>query len=111
VRSLAAFAEGCSYRLLAEEWLGQDKSLLDIQEVGSYHSMLACVAAGGCVSLVPRSVLDLLREPPAFRTHVVAKVDTWLVHRSGYETAAFNALREALAPFVSKHQSVKRKSS
>jgi DNA-binding transcriptional LysR family regulator len=117
VRSLAAFAEGCSYRVLAEEWLGQDRSPLDIQEVGSYHSMLACVAAGGCVSLVPRSVLELLREPPDFHTQVVAKVDTWLVHRTGYETAAFNALREALVPFVSKlskpsrDQATRRKTS
>lgn len=111
VRSLAAFADGCSYRVLAEEWLGQDRLPLDIQEVGSYHSMLACVAAGGCVSLVPRSVLELLRDPPALRTHVVAKVDTCLIHRNGYETAAFNALREALAPFVSKNQASRRKAS
>jgi len=111
VRSLAAFAQGCSYRVLAEEWLGQDSAPFDIQEVGSYHSMLACVAAGGCVSLVPRSVLDLLREPPALRTHVVAKVDTWLIHRNGYETAAFNALRETLTPFVSKQLATKRRSS
>ncbi|CDY78481.1 LysR-family transcriptional regulator PA4203 [Caballeronia glathei] len=102
VRSLAAFEQGCSYRVLAEEWFGRDAPPLDIQEVGSYHSMLACVAAGGCVSLVPRSVLDLLREPPALRTHVVATVDTWLVHRSGYQTAAFDALKKALAPFMSK---------
>jgi DNA-binding transcriptional LysR family regulator len=88
--------------VLAEEWFGRDAPPLDIQEVGSYHSMLACVAAGGCVSLVPRSVLDLLREPPALRTHVVATVDTWLVHRSGYQTAAFDALKKALAPFMSK---------
>jgi len=111
VRSLAAFAQGCSYRLLAEEWLGQGASALDVQEVGSYHSMLACVAAGGCVSLVPRSVLELLREPPTLRTHVVAKVDTWLIHRNGYRTAAFNALRETLTPFMSKKQTVKGKSS
>jgi DNA-binding transcriptional LysR family regulator len=102
VRSLAAFASGCSYRVLAEEWLGEDAARFDIQEVGSYHTMLACVAAGGCVSLIPRSVLELLREPPAVRTHFIAKVDTWLIHRIGYQTAAFNALREALAPFMSR---------
>jgi DNA-binding transcriptional LysR family regulator len=111
VRSLAAFAQGCSYRVLAEEWLGQGGSPLDVQEVGSYHSMLACVAAGGCVSLVPRSVLELLRDPPKLRTHVVAKVDTWLIHRNGYRTAAFNALRETLTPFMSKQQAGKGKSS
>jgi DNA-binding transcriptional LysR family regulator len=111
VRSLAAFSQGCSYRVLAEEWLGKGASPFDIQEVGSYHSMLACVAAGGCVSFVPRSVLELLREPPRFRTHIVAKVDTWLVHRTGYQTAAFNALREALTPFMSKLPTVKEKLS
>lgn len=106
VRSLAAFAQGCGYRVLAEDWLGDDASTFDIQEVGSYHTMLACVAAGGCVSLVPRSVLDLLREAPAVRTHTIAQVDTWLVRRSGYRTAAFNALRSALTPFMSMPMSM-----
>ncbi len=100
VRSLAAFAQGCSYRVLAEEWLGEDVASLDIQEVGSYHTMLACVAAGGCIAIAPRSVIDLMREPPAFRLHPVAKVDTWLIRRSGYRTAAFDALCHALIPFV-----------
>jgi DNA-binding transcriptional LysR family regulator len=110
VRSLAAFVQGCSYRMLAEDWLGQGTSPLDIQEVGSYHTMLACVAAGGCVSFVPRSVLDLLRDPPALRTHPIAKVDTWLVHRSGYQTPAFEALQGALVPFISKPHATRVKS-
>src|SRR6266702_2850896 len=46
---------------------------------------------------------EFLLEPTEFRTHVVAKVDTWLVHRNGYQTAAFDALREALSPFMSTH--------
>jgi DNA-binding transcriptional LysR family regulator len=111
VRSLAAFAQGCSYRALAEDWLGEEASALDIQEVGSYHTMLACVAAGGCVSLVPRSVLELLRDPPAFRTHVVAKVDTWLVHRNGYQTAALKALKESLTPFIARPHASRQRAS
>lgn len=110
VRSLAAFAQGCSYRMVAEEWLAMDASPLDIQEVGSYHTMLACVAAGGCVSVVPRSVLELVREPPKFRTHVVGKVDTWLIRRKDYQTAAFNALQEALKPFMARQLSANEKS-
>lgn len=97
VRSLAAFAQGCSYRALLEDWLDDAMPALDIQEVGSYHSMLACVAAGTCFCLVPGSVLDLLREPPAFQTHPIARVDTWLIRRHGFDTTAFAAWRDALS--------------
>ncbi len=94
VRSLAAFRPGCSYRSIAEDWLAN--SALTIQEVGSYHAMLACVAAGSCVSLMPRSVLELLRDPPAIHTHPVMQIDTWLVWRRGFNTPTFAALRDAL---------------
>lgn len=111
VRSLAAFAQGCSYRSMVEDWLGPDAPAFDIQEVGSYHTMLACVAAGACTAVVPRSVLDLVREPPAFFTKTVGKVDTWLVRRGGYQTAAFDALREALTPFMTVSSANKKKKS
>lgn len=94
VRSLAAFRPGCSYRSIAEDWLANPS--LTIQEVGSYHAMLACVAAGSCVSLMPRSVLELLRDPPAIHTHPVTQMDTWLVWRRGFNTPTFTALRDAL---------------
>jgi DNA-binding transcriptional LysR family regulator len=97
VHSLAAFAQGCSYRALVEDWLGAEASSFDAQEVGSYHTMLACVASGTCMCLLPRSVLELLRELPDIQVHSVAEVDTWLVWRHGYDTAAFTALREVLA--------------
>ena len=102
VRSWVAFTDGCSYRALAEDWQGQSVAGLDVQEVGSYHTMLACVAAGDCASFVRRSVLQLVREPHAFRTHAVAEVETWLAHRSGYQTAAFAALRDTIKPFMSR---------
>ncbi len=96
LRSLAAFAPGCSYRALIEDWLGESAPGLVIQEVGSYHAMLACVASGMSFSLVPRAVLDLLRDPPEFQIHPVARVDTWLIRRNGFDTAAFTAWRETL---------------
>lgn len=43
LRTLAGFARGCTYRQLAEDSLGTP---LTVQEVGSYHAILACVAAG-----------------------------------------------------------------
>ncbi len=61
LRTLAGFARGCTYRQLAEDSLGTP---LTVQEVGSYHAILACVAAGACVGVLPRSVLQLLGTPP-----------------------------------------------
>jgi DNA-binding transcriptional LysR family regulator len=100
VRSLAAFGQGCSYRAIAEDWLADTtephKTSIDIQEMGSYHGMLACVVAGSCASLVPRSVLELLRDPPDVHTHPVMTVDTWLIWRRNFNTPAFAALRDVL---------------
>jgi DNA-binding transcriptional LysR family regulator len=100
VRSLTAFRQGCTYRAMAEDWLreasGQGAASLDVQEVGSYHAMLACVASGTSVSIIPRSVIELARESVGIRQVSMAKVDTWLVWREGYETPAFGALRDLL---------------
>ncbi|WP_074247064.1 LysR family transcriptional regulator NmoR [Pseudomonas aeruginosa] len=92
LRTLAGFARGCTYRQLAEDSLGTP---LMVQEVGSYHAILACVAAGACVGVLPRSVLQLLGTPP-LRSLPLAEVDTWLVWREGYATAAFERWRGVL---------------
>ncbi|MCO1697080.1 LysR family transcriptional regulator [Pseudomonas aeruginosa] len=92
LRTLAGFARGCTYRQLAEDSLGTP---LTVQEVGSYHAILACVAAGACVGVLPRSVLQLLGTPP-LRSLPLAEVDTWLGWREGYATAAFERWRGVL---------------
>ncbi|MBG6503412.1 LysR family transcriptional regulator [Pseudomonas aeruginosa] len=92
LRTLAGFARGCTYRQLAEDSLGTPRTG---QEVGSYHAILACVAAGACVGVLPRSVLQLLGTPP-LRSLPLAEVDTWLVWREGYATAAFERWRGVL---------------
>ncbi|MEV1734896.1 LysR family transcriptional regulator NmoR [Pseudomonas aeruginosa] len=92
LRTLAGFARGCTYRQLAEDSLGTP---LTVQEVSSYHAILACVAAGACVGVLPRSVLQLLGTPP-LRSLPLAEVDTWLVWREGYATAAFERWRGVL---------------
>jgi DNA-binding transcriptional LysR family regulator len=96
VRSLAAFGPGCSYRALAEDWLAPRDSALKIQEVASYHAMLACVACGACTCLLPRAILKLMNPLPAFQVHDIAKMETWLVWRADFNTAAFAALRDIL---------------
>ncbi|MFG6177864.1 LysR substrate-binding domain-containing protein [Halomonas sp. THAF12] len=91
-RALAAFKPGCTYRAMAEQRLGiVAGSEWRIQELGSYHSMVAAVAAGSCVTLMPRSVLELSRVPDDLATLAMGTVSTHLLWRRGYETPAFQA--------------------
>ncbi|WP_044872800.1 LysR family transcriptional regulator [Pseudomonas sp. LFM046] len=97
VNGLAGFAEGCTYRQIAENWLSADgRTPPKVQQVGSYHAILACVAAGSSVGVLPRSVLELQREPPRLGQLPLMRVVTLLVWRQGYATASFEAFREVL---------------
>lgn len=70
--TLIAFAQGCSYRRLLEQWLGKGgvvpaRSL----EFSSYQAMIACVAAGTGFAIVPLSVLKALRATADVRQHAL----------------------------------------
>jgi len=96
-RSLAAFPRGCTYRSLAEERLGiAGATAWRVQEMNSYHAMIACVAAGACVTVLPASVLALSRAPAALKTLPLGRLDTCLVWRDGFATPAFRAFAERL---------------
>lgn len=98
LRTVAAFAPGCTYRKLAEDWLMADGgSTPRIQEVPSYHTMFGCTAAGACISIMPRSVLALMGQPRAVREVPLMPVVTYLACRAGFDTAAFRAFRDHLA--------------
>ncbi len=93
-RSLAAFRQGCTYRSIAEAALGvADDPEWKIQELGSYHGMIACVAAGACVALLPASVLALAKTPAGLKTLPLGQADTCLVWRTGHDVPAFRHLR------------------
>ena len=97
VRSLAAFPQGCTYRSLAEERLGVASTpAWRVQEMNSYHAMIACVAAGACVTVLPASVLALGSAPAALKTLPLARLDTCLVWRDGFATPAFRAFADGL---------------
>jgi DNA-binding transcriptional LysR family regulator len=97
-RTLAAFALGCTYRHLAEEWLSIAESTeWKINVVGSYHAMVACVAAGSCVTLLPESVLKLTSAPPSLRTLHIGHADTYLIWRQGFNVPAFQNLLTRLS--------------
>jgi DNA-binding transcriptional LysR family regulator len=58
-QSLVAFAQGCSYRRVLEDWLAAaGVRPARVLELASYHAIVACVAAGTGFAIVPRSVLD-----------------------------------------------------
>ena len=92
-RSLAAFPQGCTYRGIAEELLGVAGSTQwQVQEMSSYHTMIACVAAGACVTLLPASVLALSDAPATLTTLPAGEIDTVLVWRAGFDVPAFQQL-------------------
>jgi len=96
-RSLAAFPQGCTYRSLAEDRLGiAGATAWRVQEMNSYHAMIACAAAGACVTVLPASVLALSGAPPALKTLPLGRLDTCLVWRDGFATPVFRTFAERL---------------
>ncbi|MFL9926702.1 LysR substrate-binding domain-containing protein [Herbaspirillum lusitanum] len=105
--TLIVFEQGCTYRLHAEAWLAsaQKKPVrpMRVLELASYHAMLACVAAGAGVALVPRSVLQLQAQPLKFATYSLGKngrITTYLICRREKSSATFLALRALLLASV-----------
>jgi DNA-binding transcriptional LysR family regulator len=70
--TLIAFAQGCSYRQLLEQWLGKS-SVVPARslEFSSYQAMIACVAAGTGFAIVPLSVLKALRATADVQQHAL----------------------------------------
>ena len=100
-RTVIAFATGCSYRRILEDWLGMSSVVPDrVLELGSYHAIVACVAAGSGIAIVPRSVLGAVRaenEVAVFPLpERVARAKTHLVWRAGHQSFALSALRSEL---------------
>ncbi|MDR5788372.1 LysR family transcriptional regulator [Caballeronia sp. LP003] len=99
--TLIAFERGCAYRSYATRWYEQQGIRpAPVLELGSYHAIVACVAAGAGVAVAPRSVLELARLDDEVDLHPMGefgRIDTLLVWRKGHFSAALNAMRELLA--------------
>ncbi|WP_312740078.1 LysR family transcriptional regulator [Cedecea neteri] len=93
---LAAFPRGCSYRARAEALLNA-QTLVEVQDVSSYHSMIAAVAAGRCSGVLPESVAATLTLPEGTQQQFVANALTQLVWRKGYRSTALEAMKQILA--------------
>ncbi|HEU5320731.1 MAG TPA: LysR substrate-binding domain-containing protein [Methylomirabilota bacterium] len=104
--TIIAFARGCSYRRRLEAWLGRASVVPErVMEFASYHAIVACVAAGAGIAVVPRSVI---RTVPAEKDVVayalpsgVARARTLLVWRRGHESIALSALRDEIGRLTS----------
>lgn len=94
--ALAVFEPGCTYRRIAQDWYAPHAQPVRLMELGSYHAILACVAAGSCAGVVPRSVLELSPQAALLGRHPLITIDTLLVWRRGYQSAALHALQQVL---------------
>jgi DNA-binding transcriptional LysR family regulator len=96
-----AFAAGCSYRRRLEAWLGRAGIAPErVMEYGSYHAIVACVAAGAGIAVVPKSVMRAVRLQGEVRVYPlpqdVARAKTQLVWRQDHHSAALEALKNEL---------------
>ena len=96
-----AFATGCSYRRRLEAWLGRSGvSPERVMEYASYHAIVACVAAGSGIAVVPKSILRAVRREAEVRVQPlpqdIAAAKTQLVWRAGHRSSALDALRTML---------------
>ncbi|WP_433693388.1 LysR substrate-binding domain-containing protein [Paraburkholderia phenoliruptrix] len=98
--TLVAFERGCAYRAYIEKWyLEHGVRPARVLELGSYHAIVACVAAGAGVAVAPRSVLGLAADASNIAVHDlpdIGAVDTLLVWRRGHFSSALNALKQTL---------------
>ncbi|WP_338659117.1 putrescine utilization regulator PtrR [Yersinia intermedia] len=99
--TLFAFRPSCSYRLRLEIWFRQAGVLPGhIMEIQSYHAMLACVASGAGLALIPHSVLALLPGHERVQVHAlpadIADTATWLIWRKDAFSPNVRTLKELI---------------
>jgi DNA-binding transcriptional LysR family regulator len=95
---------GCSYRLRLESLLAR-RGIVGVRmlEFGTLEAILACVAAGIGVTLLPRALAEVARRADQVGMHPLpaedAFVDTVFVRRrDGYVSSALSAFISAVRP-------------
>jgi len=86
--TLICFPAGCAYRRLLQAWLVAGTVVPEkVLELSSYHAMVACVASGTGIALVPRSVLETVRASDSIAVYPLpeehVRLPTYLVWRQG----------------------------
>jgi DNA-binding transcriptional LysR family regulator len=106
--TVICFPLGCAYRRLLYAWLASGAVVpAKVLELSSYHAMIACVASGTGIALVPRSVLETVRVSESIAAYPLpetyAQSTTSLVWRQGEMSPALRAL-QGLLPLASPTQ-------
>lgn len=96
--TIISFPSGCVYRRLLQSWLAQSDVVPDkLLELSSYHAIIACVASGTGIAIVPRSVLTTVHVSDSFATYPMpaeqAHLKTHLVWRQDEISPALRALQ------------------
>jgi DNA-binding transcriptional LysR family regulator len=98
--TLIAFPVGCAYRRRLERWIGHRQLAgRRVLELSSYHAIVACVACGTGVAMVPHSVLGAVQAGDVMQ-HRLAEtyghVKTALIWRTHEPTPQVGALQTFL---------------
>jgi DNA-binding transcriptional LysR family regulator len=101
-KTILAFEHGCPHRKRLENWYAKRGEMPErVIELGSYHAMLGCVAAGMGVALLPRSVLTTFPESRRLAIHRLPpgenRAETVLIWRKGASSPNIEALRQILS--------------
>ncbi|WP_241609428.1 putrescine utilization regulator PtrR [Rosenbergiella australiborealis] len=97
-----AFRNSCSYRHRLEQWFAQaEVTPGPIMEIQSYHAMLACVAGGAGLAVIPYSLLSQLSDHTRVAVHQlpdsVSRLHTSLIWRREGDTPNVRALSALMA--------------
>jgi DNA-binding transcriptional LysR family regulator len=100
--TLIVFPTGCAYRRRLQGWLGEDGVVPDkVLELASYHAIVACVASGAGIGIVPRSVLETIRRDEGIAVYPLgrekATSTTALAWRKGELSPPLKALQAEVA--------------
>src|SRR3954454_13129412 len=100
-QSLIAFPDGCAYRRVLQRWLKRESlASLRVLELSSYHAIVACVAAGAGIALIPEAVLDAMPQALVRRNRIPraqSEIVTPLIWREGEASPPVLALRTLMA--------------
>ena len=97
VGQIAVLEAGCTYRQMAERWVGGAAGHIELVEVSSYHAIAATVLAGSAAGIVPRSVLDFINWHSRDNSLLLSGVDTLMIRREGAPDPCVDAFLEVLA--------------
>jgi DNA-binding transcriptional LysR family regulator len=99
-QSLIAFPHGCAYRRVLQRWLKRDSlATRRVLELSSYHAIVACVAAGAGIALMPEAVLDAMPQALIRRNRIPraqSEIVTPLIWREGEISPPIQALRSLM---------------